>query len=53
MATINQDLDKDAIELIAADYGVEVEEEIRIDITDLEVYLTEEAEEDLLNVHLL
>ena len=28
MATINQDLDKDAIELIATDYGVEVEEEI-------------------------
>ena len=38
MATINQELDKDAIELICADYGVEVEEEIRIDITDLEVY---------------
>ena len=29
MATINQDLDKDAIELIAAEYGVEVEEEIK------------------------
>ena len=28
MATINQELDKDAIELIAADYGVEVEEEV-------------------------
>ena len=38
MATINQVLDKDAIELICADYGVEVEEEIRIDITDLEVH---------------
>lgn len=38
MATINQLLDKDAIELICADYGVEVEEEIRIDITDLEVH---------------
>ena len=38
MATINQELDKDAIELICADYGVEVEEEIRIDITDLEVH---------------
>ena len=36
MATINQELDKDAIELICADYGVEVEEEIRVDITDLE-----------------
>jgi translation initiation factor IF-2 len=42
MATINQDLDKDAIELIATDYGVEVEEEIKIDSTDLEVYFTED-----------
>lgn len=38
MATINQELDKDAIELICADYGVEVEEEVRIDKTDLDVY---------------
>lgn len=44
MATINQDLDKDAIELIATDYGVEVEEEIKIDTTDLEVYFTEDEE---------
>ena len=44
MATINQELDKDAIELICAEYGVEVEEEIRIDFTDLEVYF-EDAEE--------
>ncbi|MBT2681396.1 translation initiation factor IF-2 [Bacillus sp. ISL-35] len=42
MATINQDLDKDAIELIATDYGVEVEEEIKIDSTDLEVYFNED-----------
>jgi translation initiation factor IF-2 len=42
MATINQDLDKDAIELIATDYGVEVEEEIKVDATDLEVYFTED-----------
>ena len=44
MATINQELDQDAIELICADYGVEVEEEIRIDVTDLEIYF-EESEE--------
>ncbi|HJV15818.1 MAG TPA: translation initiation factor IF-2 [Bacillales bacterium] len=43
MATINQSLDKDAIELIAGEYGVEVEEEIKIDVTDLEVYFTEDA----------
>ena len=47
MATINQDLDKDAIELIAGEYGVEVEEEIKIDTTDLDVYFSEDNEEDL------
>ncbi|MBS4198997.1 translation initiation factor IF-2 [Bacillus sp. FJAT-49732] len=47
IATINQELDKDAIELICTDYGVEVEEEIQIDTTDLEVYFTEENEENL------
>ncbi|WP_042356232.1 translation initiation factor IF-2 [Bacillus rubiinfantis] len=47
MATINQELDKDAIELISGEYGVEVEEEIKIDTTDLEVYFTEDAPEDL------
>ncbi|MDF2855167.1 MAG: translation initiation factor [Neobacillus sp.] len=47
MATINQVLDKDAIELIASEYGVEVEEEIKIDTTDLEVYFTEDPSEEL------
>ncbi len=47
MATINQELDKDAIELICADYGVVAEEEIRVDITDLETHFeqTEEVNE--------
>ncbi|QBP41453.1 translation initiation factor IF-2 [Paenisporosarcina antarctica] len=44
MATINQELDKDAIELICTDYGVEVEEEIRVDISDLEGYFEAEQE---------
>ncbi|MGX1264603.1 translation initiation factor IF-2 [Rossellomorea marisflavi] len=47
MATINQELDKDSIELIAGEYGVEVEEEIRIDATDLEVYFTEDDAEQV------
>lgn len=47
MATINQALDKDAIELIAGEYGVEVEEEIKVDATDLEVYFTEDTSENL------
>lgn len=44
MATINQELDKDAIELICAEYEVEVEEEISVDKTDLEVYFEPEDE---------
>ncbi|WP_147532153.1 translation initiation factor IF-2 [Bacillus marasmi] len=47
MATINVELDKDSIELICTDYGVEVEEEIKIDTTDLEVYFTEDETENL------
>lgn len=49
MATINQELDKDAIELICADYGVEVEEEVRVDITDLEVHFEQEVNEEELS----
>ncbi len=44
MATINQELDKDTIELICAEYEVEVEEEIIVDKTDLEVYFEPEDE---------
>ncbi|WP_100404446.1 translation initiation factor IF-2 [Bacillus solitudinis] len=47
MATINQELDKDSIELIAGDFGVEVEEEIIIDEMDFENYVNEDKEEDL------
>lgn len=46
VATINQGLDKEAIELVCGEYGVEVEEEIKIDITDLDVYFEEATEED-------
>ena len=45
MATINQELDKDAIELVCAEYDVEVEEEILVDKTDLEIYFEPEVEE--------
>jgi translation initiation factor IF-2 len=47
MATINQELDKDAIELVAAEYGVEVEEEILVDETVFETYEVEDEEKDL------
>ncbi|EAL08313.1 translation initiation factor IF-2 [Listeria monocytogenes str. 4b H7858] len=45
VATINQSLDKDAIELICDDYGVQVEEEIKVDVTDLDVYFGNELNE--------
>ncbi|MGG3911534.1 translation initiation factor IF-2 [Peribacillus simplex] len=48
VATINQTLDKDAIELICTEYGVVAEEEIRVDLTDLESLVTEDASEDLI-----
>ncbi len=44
MATINQELDKDAIELICAEYEVEVEEEVLVDKSDLEIYFEPEDE---------
>ncbi|MBD8068259.1 translation initiation factor IF-2 [Bacillus sp. PS06] len=47
MATINQELDKDSIELIAGEYGVEVEEEIVFELTEFEGYMSEDNPEDL------
>ncbi|UOR12691.1 translation initiation factor IF-2 [Halobacillus amylolyticus] len=47
MATKNQDLDSDSIELICAEFGVEVEEEVVVDETDIENMISEDAEEDL------
>ncbi|ENK4584479.1 translation initiation factor IF-2 [Listeria monocytogenes] len=47
VATINQSLDKDAIELICDDYGVQVEEEIKVDVTDLDVYFENELNEEV------
>lgn len=47
IATINQELDKDAIELITSEYGVEVEEKASVDISDLESFITEDSPENL------
>ncbi|WP_431799340.1 translation initiation factor IF-2 [Halobacillus andaensis] len=47
MATKNQDLDADSIELICAEYNVEVEEEVLVDETDIENLTVEDAPEDL------
>ena len=45
MATLNQGLSKDAIELLAADYGMDAEEKIEKDISDLDVYFEEASAE--------
>ncbi|WP_158737730.1 translation initiation factor IF-2 [Alteribacillus sp. YIM 98480] len=42
MATKNEDLEKETIELIAEDYGVEVEEEIEIDELGIETQVEED-----------
>ncbi|GAB3794845.1 translation initiation factor IF-2 [Virgibacillus kimchii] len=47
MATKNQDLDDDAVELICAEYGVEVEKEIILEDTDFDKYIEEDDEENL------
>src|SRR5699024_1677216 len=48
MATKNQDLDDDAVELICDEYGVEVEKEIILEDTDFNKYIEEDKEEDLI-----
>lgn len=45
MATINQELDKDALEILAEEYGIKVEEEVIIDETDFDTAIAE-ADED-------
>ncbi len=47
MATINQELDLDVIQLIAEEYGVEVEEKIIIDEEQFELYENTDREEDM------
>ncbi|WP_353458254.1 translation initiation factor IF-2 [Staphylococcus coagulans] len=45
MANINQSLDVEALELVASDYGVEIEEEVVVDDNDLSIYF-DDTEED-------
>ncbi|MFC4557163.1 translation initiation factor IF-2 [Virgibacillus kekensis] len=47
MATKNQDLDDDAVELICSEYDVEVEKEIVFEDTDFDKYLEESKQENL------
>ncbi|WP_251132574.1 MULTISPECIES: translation initiation factor IF-2 [unclassified Exiguobacterium] len=38
MATINQDLDDETVELLASDFGFEVEKSVQVDETDFDAY---------------
>lgn len=46
MATQNQPLTGEVLQLIAADYGIEAEEKVIVDISDLDVYFEEEENEE-------
>ncbi|WP_017471926.1 translation initiation factor IF-2 [Amphibacillus jilinensis] len=47
MATKNQDLDDDSIELICGEYGLAVEKEVQIEKTDLLQYIEADKEDQL------
>ncbi|MBS4770173.1 translation initiation factor IF-2 [Carnobacteriaceae bacterium zg-ZUI240] len=48
MATLNQGLSADAIELLAADYGIEAEAKVVVDNTDLDSFFDAEIDESTL-----
>ena len=50
VATLNQSLSKEAIELLAEEYGIATEEKIQVDVSDLDVYFEQEAVEENLTV---
>lgn len=46
MATQNQSLDKDTIELLAADYGMNAEEKVKVDLADLDKFFEDALAQD-------
>lgn len=46
MATQNQSLDKETIELLAAEYGMDTEEKVQVDLTDFDTFFEQEPNED-------
>ena len=50
MATLNQSMDKDTIELLAADYGIAAEEKIQVDVADIDKFFEPEAIDEELMV---
>ncbi|MGK8552577.1 translation initiation factor IF-2 [Staphylococcus epidermidis] len=45
MANINQSLDEETLELIADDYGVEIEKEVVVDEEDLSIYFDDKTDD--------
>lgn len=45
MANINRSLDEETLELIADDYGVEIEKEVVVDEEDLSIYFDDETDD--------
>lgn len=43
MVNQNQSLDKDTIEILAADYGIKAEEKVEVDVADIDKFFEEEA----------
>jgi len=43
MANQNQSLDKDTIEILAADYGIEAQEKVEVDVADIDKTFEEES----------
>ena len=46
VATLNQSLGKEAIELLAEEYGIQTEEKIQVDVSDLDIYFDQEVVEE-------
>ena len=46
VATLNQSLGKEAIELLAEEYGIKTEEKVQVDVSDLTAYFDQEVVEE-------
>lgn len=44
MTNQNQSLDKDTIEILAAEYGIEAQEKVEVDVSDIDKFFAEEEQ---------
>ncbi|OJF95219.1 translation initiation factor IF-2 [Alkalibacterium sp. 20] len=50
MATQNQSLDKETVELLGTEYGIETEEKVQVDLTDFDTFFSQTpVEENMVN----